>query len=150
MNVTTSFPSRYLIGAGISIFWSLAMADPQGLNIERLNFAKDVIAKFGASIPEEIQAAILQQKVIPGMPPYEASLAAGAYSFEVKPDPAKWPANADPNMVIAAQSRHPDDSQVWCIFDNDTQFPEGGKTRFKVTFVRGKATTIERMEGKPQ
>lgn len=126
------------------------MTDPQALNLERLNFANEVIAKYGSNIPEEVQAAILQQKVILGMPPYEASLAAGAYSFEVKPDPAKWPANVDPNRVIAAQSIYPDASQIWCIFENDTQFPGASKARFKVTFILGRAAKIELLEDESQ
>jgi hypothetical protein len=115
------------------------------LDEKRLTFARGVLAKFGDKIPSEWQSAILAQKVIPGMPPYEASLAAGAYSFEVKADPNVWPPNADPYKVIAAQSMHPDLSEIWCIFATSTQYPGEGMTRFRVHFKNGRAVDIQNL-----
>jgi hypothetical protein len=126
--------------------WSQALPkeDP-GLDADRMRFAESVIAQYGAHISQANQDAILRQQVILGMSPYEASLAAGAYSFDVVADPAKWPKGTDPNRVIAAQSLHPDNSQITCVFRNATQFPELGTTRFKVIFSLGRAIRIEAM-----
>ena len=116
------------------------------LDTQRLEFSMKVVAENGQFIPAPVQKAILSQVVILGMPPYEASLAAGAYSFEVKPDPAKWPPGVDPNKVIAAQSRHPDQSEIRMMFKNATQFGDGKITQFKVYFKNGKAQDISRLD----
>lgn len=84
------------------------------------------------------------------MPPYEASLAAGAYTFKVIADPKKWPNNADPYRVIQAQTRHPDDSEIWMNFETATQFPEQGLTKFQAYIRGGKVLTIEKQEGHVQ
>jgi hypothetical protein len=125
------------------------MPEPQpALDQERLELAKDVIRRFGDKIPRDIQLAILAQRVTVGMPPYEASLAAGEYTFEVKADP-KWPANVDPQEVIQAQSMHPDHSRIWLTFRNGTQFPDKGVTRFKVYFEDGRAKEITPLDSPP-
>lgn len=115
------------------------------LDQARLNYAKKVIEQYGAHIPPDIQSAILSQQIILGMPPYEASLAAGRSTYEVEPDPEQWPPNADPNAVIAAQSMHPDKSKIRCIFENETQYPGDGRVKFRVTFRNGRAIKIERL-----
>jgi hypothetical protein len=115
------------------------------LDLNRLKYAKMVIEQYGAHIPLDIQHAILDQQVVIGMPPYEASLAAGQYTFEVEPDPERWPPDADPNAVIAAQSVHPDKSKIRCIFENETQYPGQGVARFSVIFEHGRATKIEKL-----
>ena len=133
--------------------WSQIMptADPH-LDKKRLEYAKGVIKQFGDKIPLEVQKGILAQQVTLGMPPYEASLAAGAYTFEVIADPKKWPKDADPYKVIQAQTLHPDDSQIWMIFQTATQFPEKGLIRFRVFFKGGKALEIKEVirAGEPQ
>jgi len=115
------------------------------LDEKRLEYAKGVIRNYGDKIPPQVQKDILAQKITLGMPPYEASLAAGAYVFQVIADPAKWPKNADPYNVIQAQTLHPDDSQIWLTFKTATQFPDKGMTQFKVFFRGGKALKIEEL-----
>ena len=115
------------------------------LDQKRLEYATGVIRDYGDKIPPQIQKDILAQRVTLGMPPYEASLAAGASTFEVIADPTKWPKSADPYKVIQAQTLHPDDSQIWMIFETATQFPEKGMTRFKVFFRGGKALEIKEL-----
>ena len=119
-------------------------AEPQ-VDQKRLEYAKGVIRDYGDKIPPQIQKDILAQRVTLGMPPYEASLAAGAYIFRVIADPAKWPKNVDPYKVIQAQTLHPDDSQIWMTFETATQFPEKGMTRFQVFFRGGKALEIKEL-----
>lgn len=116
--------------------------EPLKLNAKQLEFAKTVIKDFGDKIPVPVQQAMLAQVVILGMPPYEAHLAAGAFSFRVVADPAKWPDNADPYRVMWAQSTKPDESQIWMLFENETQYPSKEKTKFRVIFKSGKAAEI--------
>jgi hypothetical protein len=118
------------------------------LDQERLAFAREVVRQYGDKIPANIQQDILAQRVSIGMPPYEASLAAGEYTFEVKADP-KWPENVDPQVVIQAQSMHPDHSRIWLTFRNGTQFPDKRVTRFKVYFEDGRAKEITPLDNPP-
>jgi hypothetical protein len=128
--------------------WSQPMTKEPVLDQKRLEYARGVIAKFGEKMSDEAKRDILAQEVTTGIPPYEAYLAAGAFSFQVDADPAVWPKNADPYSVIQAQSLHPDNSRITLIFENATQFPDRGVTRFKVFFAQGRATRIEALEGK--
>ncbi len=117
-----------------------------GLDQARLEFAKGVIAQYGDKIPPHIQADILGQRVSIGMPPYEAYLAAGQCNFQVSADRSRWPANADPFKVIQAQTLHPDDSEISMFFENATQFPDKGKSRFKVSVRRGRVVSVDLLE----
>jgi hypothetical protein len=76
------------------------------------------------------------------MTPYEAHLAAGGFRFKVVADAKVWPKNADPYRGIWSQSIKPDDSKIWMMFENDTQFPELGITQFEVSFQKGKVTSV--------
>ena len=91
---------------------------------------------------------ILAEKIILGMTPYEAQLAAGAFSFKVIADPLKWEKKADPYKVMWAQSINADESQIWMIFENESQFPNEDKQSFQVFFKNGKAVEIVKL-GKP-
>lgn len=122
------------------------MSDDSNMNLARLDYAKRVIAEFGAHIAPDLQRDILAQRVTIGMPPYEAYLAAGQFAFQVIADPTRWPKNADPYKVIQAQTLRPDDSQIWMTFENGTQFPEKGQTRFRVFVRGGKVRSIAAME----
>ena len=125
--------------------------DSPSLDLARLEAARKVISAYGDKIAPEIQESILAQRVILGMAPYDAHLAAGAYSFQVRADPTKWPKGYNPHDVIAAQTLHPDNSQIWMIFSNAQQFPEKGLTRFKVYVKGGRVCEIVDMTqpGKP-
>ena len=114
------------------------------LDQKRLEFARETIRMYGDQIPEQAQKDILAQKVTLGMSPYEAKLAGGAFYFKVQADPKKWPANADPQVVIDKQSVLPDESKIWMTFENETQFPSDGKQRFQVYFFNGKAREIKK------
>ena len=114
------------------------------LNEKLLALAKETIRVYGDQIPEDAQNAILEQRVTLGMSPYEAKLAAGAFHFKVNADPTIWSANADPNIVIAKQATHPDNSKIWMTFETATQFPDDGLTRFTVSFEKGRAVKIEK------
>jgi hypothetical protein len=120
---------------------SMAAGGTTQLDVQRLEFAREVIRQYSDKIPPNIQQDILAQRVSIGMPPYEASLAAGAYSFQVEPD-AKWPKATDPQIIIQAQTMHPDASKIWLTFENGTQYPADGIVRFRVFFQNGKAVEI--------
>ncbi len=113
------------------------------INQARLDVTRDVIAKHGEHIASFVQEAMLAQRVVVGMPPYEATLAGGAHSYEVEADPRIWPAGTDPLKVIMSQSLSPDDSDIGMIFENATQFPGEGVKRFRVHFKRGRAADIQ-------
>ena len=91
---------------------------------------------------DAIQKSIQQKQVKKGMNPYEAHLAGGAYAFRVIADPKHWKEDADPYHVIQAQTLHPDDSQIWMTFQNETQYPNEGLQTFQVTFQQGKVVEI--------
>jgi hypothetical protein len=111
----------------------------------RREYVRGVVRQFSDNIAPSIQHNILAQEVVLGMSPYEAHLAAGAFSFRVKPDMRKWSKDADPYAVMWRQSMAPDNSQIWMIFETDTQFPGFGMVRFRVQFEFGKVIKIDRM-----
>ena len=55
---------------------------------------------------------------------------------------------ADPYKVMWAQSINADESQIWMIFENESQFPNEDKQSFQVFFKNGKAVEIVKL-GKP-
>lgn len=114
------------------------------LDEKLLAIAKETIRLYSDQIPINAQNAILEQKVTLGMSPYEAKLAAGAFYFKVQADSTIWPPDADPNIVIAKQATHPDNSKIWMTFETATQFPSDGLTRFTVFFEKGQAVKIEK------
>jgi len=116
------------------------------LDEKRLDWAKKTIAAYGDQIPLTAQESILKQKIVIGMSPYEARLAGGAYSFKVQADPAVWPTDADPNLVIEKQAVHPDNSKIWLTFETATQFPVDGLARFTVYFEKGRVVSIEKID----
>lgn len=107
--------------------------------------ALEIFEKHPGKISPSIQEKILAGQVVLGMAPYDAHLAAGAFTFKVIADPAKWKSNADPYKVMWAQSVDPDDSQIWMTFETDTQYPSEGNQLFRVLFRGGKAVDIERL-----
>jgi len=112
---------------------------------KRRNEVLQVFKDYPDKISPAIQEKILAEQVVLGMVPYDAYLAAGAFAFKVIADQAKWEKNADPYKVMWAQSTHPDDSQIWMTFENDTQYPAEGKQSFRVFFKNGKAVEIEKL-----
>lgn len=112
---------------------------------KRMALAKRIFVEQPGVIPKAHQDAILMQHVVPGMTPYEAYLAAGAFAFRVVADPNKWPAHSDPYRVMWAQSQDPDKSDIWMTFQNDTQYRTEGKRTFRVAFENGRAKSIEQV-----
>lgn len=112
----------------------------------RRNEVLQVFKDYPDKISPAIQEKILAGQIALGMTPYDAYLAAGAFTFKVIADPAKWGKNADPYKVMWAQSTQADDSQIWMTFDNDTQYPTEGKHSFRVFFKNGQAVEIEKLE----
>lgn len=115
------------------------------LDETRLAFAKSEIEKYHDKIAPDMQQAILLQRIVLDMSPYEARLAGGAFYFKVVADPKVWPTNADPYDVMWGQSLHPDNSDIWMAFENTTQYPGLGLVRFHVHFEHGRATLIEKL-----
>lgn len=113
----------------------------------RRDEALQVFKDYPDKIAPAIQEKILAEQIVLGMTPYDAYLAAGAFTFKVIADPAKWGGNADPYDVMWGQSVRPDKSQIWMTFENDTQYPAEGKQFFRVFFQGGKALGIEKLKG---
>jgi ATP-dependent protease Clp ATPase subunit len=116
------------------------------LDEKRLEYARKAIHLQGDKISEKAKKYILEQKVILGMSPYEASLAGGTFSLKIEADPKIWQPQTDPKEVLLKQSANPDNSKIWMIFNTATQFPDEGKKQFRVFFTMGKAQKITRLE----
>lgn len=112
---------------------------------ERMKLARQVFLDYPDKIPAHIQDAILAQRVILEMAPYDAYLAAGQFAFRVIADQSKWPTNSDPYQVMWAQSLHPDASQIWMTFQTKTQYPNEGRRSFRVFFRNGRAVEIKKL-----
>jgi hypothetical protein len=93
---------------------------------------------------KQITQSIQQGIIIEGMNTYEASLAGGAYFFKVIADEDVWDKDTDPNIIIKAQVKNPDNSQIWMIFQNTTQFNTEKPQTFQVEFQRGRVVKITR------
>lgn len=113
----------------------------------RRNEALQVFKDYPDKIAPAIQEKILTEQIVLGMTPYDAYLAAGAFTFKVIADSTKWEKNADPYKVMWAQSVSPDESQIWMTFENDSQYPTECKQFFRVFFQGGKALEIEKLRG---
>ncbi|WP_157050622.1 hypothetical protein [Herbaspirillum rhizosphaerae] len=96
--------------------------------------------------PEERRALILSGVVSVGMTPFEAKLAGGAFAYKVVADKAKWPEHSDPLKVMWAQSIQADNSEIWMMFKNSSQFPGRNNAPFRVYFERGRAIKIEKLK----
>ena len=112
---------------------------------------KEALQGFGAHpeyFPEHIRKAILSNRVIIGMPPYDVYLAAGAFSFKGNADP-KWPNGFDPWKVMWAQTQQPGQSEIWLTFESDTQLPEQNGQHLRAHVQNGKEKTFEHLDAAP-
>ena len=73
--------------------------------------AEDYLAQRD-DISEELRAAIINRKVAVGMFPDKAHAAAGAFIYNVKPDP-KWGDGYDPPDIISGQRHSLNNSSTW-------------------------------------
>ena len=96
-------------------------------------------------ISPEFREAIKKGLVVVGMAPDEASVAGGANVFEIDRDRKVWPKEeTDPWRILRAQRLHPDDSKINLHFQNRTQYGTSDRVQFTVSFVHGRAVTIQR------
>ena len=110
---------------------------------ERLQAAREYLAKKPGTVRAGFETAILAQRVVEGMCPTEAQLAAGRFFYSVKND-EKWPSGTNPLRIINSQCSEPDDSEITMTFMTRTQFDDRRPTIFKVFFKTGRAVSIER------
>jgi hypothetical protein len=108
-----------------------------------------IFKKYPEKFTAEIIKGFSDHEVVIGMDPYLAHLTAGAFAYKVQADRSKWPGDADPMLVMWTQARRPDDSKIWMTFENDTQFPNQGVTKFTVYFENGRATQIKKISALP-
>lgn len=113
---------------------------------ERNTYAQTMFAKHPDLFPEERRSSVLDGVVLIGMTPFEARLAGGAFNYRVVADPSKWPKHSDPLKVMWAQSIQADDSEIWMMFRNTSQFSEEKNIPFRVCFEKGCVVRIEKME----
>jgi hypothetical protein len=115
----------------------------------RLRRTKEALRVFAEQpnvFAPEIREAILANRVILGMTPYDVHLAVGAFCFRVMADPRHWPDGANPWDVMWAQTSHPDASEILLVFDSATQQSgqsQPGLRRYQVFIRDGKAQSIE-------
>jgi len=116
----------------------------KNLEVERRRAeATEVFEKYPNAVSKDLQKKILALQIDVGMDPYMARLAGGVCSFKITPDREKWHPGANPYQVMDAQSLHPDNSEIWLTFQNDTQYPGRGLTTFTVLLVNGRVAKIE-------
>lgn len=115
---------------------------------ERKSYAQTMFAQHPELFPENRRLSILNGVVTLGMTPFEARLAGGAFAYKVIADKAKWPQHSDPLKVMWAQSMQADNSEIWMMFKNSSQFFQEikGEVSFRVYFEHGSAVRIEKME----
>lgn len=118
--------------------------DWKAAEAERHAAALRVLTERPQAVRAELRAEILRGKVLPGMTPYEANLAGGAFTFHVKPDETFWKPDSNPFNVMWGQTERPDDSVIRMTFRNRTQFDSPVPTVFSVQFTRGRAQEITR------
>lgn len=94
---------------------------------------------------QAIRDAILANRVVPGMTPYDVHLAVGAFSFKVSADRSKWPEGANPWDVLWAQSEAPDQSAIWLMFESDIQIPDTPGQRFCAHVKGGVVVMVEHL-----
>lgn len=115
----------------------------------RLRRTKEALRVFAEQpnvFAPEIREAILANRVILGMTPYDVHLAVGAFCFRVVADPRHWLDGANPWDVMWAQTSHPDASEILLVFDSTTQesgHSQPGLRRYQVFIRNGKAQSIE-------
>lgn len=112
----------------------------------RLNQLKNITGgeyegRFDRHIDE-----IVAREIVLGMSPYEAYLAGGRYTYEVRRDAELWDEEAHPERVIKGQNYVPDNSEIEMFFANQSQFPKEGVVEFKVSIRRGVVTQISRLD----
>jgi hypothetical protein len=110
---------------------------------ERQQYARDMFRQHPAYFPAQHREPILNGRVLPGMAPFEARLAGGAFVYHVTADRKVWPPGSDPIKVLWAQSDRPDDSRIVMRFNNATQFQDKKERPFVVLFQKGKAVEIK-------
>ena len=113
---------------------------------ERRNYAQTMFAQHPELFPEDRRQSILDGVVVLGMTPFEARLAGGAFAYKVVADKTKWSEQSDPLKVMWAQSMQADNSDIWMIFNNSSQFLDEEDTQFRVIFERGLAARIEKLK----
>ena len=113
---------------------------------ERRNYALEMFRQNPELYPAERRQPILDGKVVTGMKPFEARLAGGAFQYRVSADPAVWPPHTDPLKVMWAQSLQADESEIAMTFSNTTLFDTEQPVTFRVDFLHGDASRIERLE----
>jgi hypothetical protein len=94
---------------------------------------------------EVFKEAIRRGVVVEGMCPHQAIAAAGFPGpYMVKKDRKRWSSDVPPPVVVDAQCAQPDESVIELMFRNKTQFSSVEAQVFRVRFIRGKVTTIDR------
>ena len=131
----------------LSLFFSYkhAIAHDQKTPSDRITCAQNYFDQYPQYFPKERRQSILNGVVVLGMTPFEAKLAAGAFYYKVSADKTKWGDNANPFKVMWAQSIEPDNSEIWMMFKNTSQFSSANGIVFRVYFERGHAIRIEKI-----
>jgi hypothetical protein len=110
---------------------------------KRLKFIHDIYTTRPDLIRSKYYDSILQGIIILGMTPFEAKLAGGAFTYQVKSDKSVWPKNCNPLQVIWMQSIKTDNSFIKMVFQNKSQLPQKGLVPFEVIFKKGNAVEIK-------
>jgi hypothetical protein len=135
---------RFILGLMVALLSMAAQAAP--LSEQTIAGMRKAFEQYPDKFPAEVRRAFMAQQVVPGMDPYTAHMAGGAFFYRVDADPLKWPSGSDPFRVMWAQAMHPDHSKIWMTFENDTQFAGDGKQRFVAVVEEGKVVRVEKVQ----
>ena len=111
----------------------------------RIELAKKVFRENPEMCRVDRRETVLNGIIELGMTPFEAKLAGGEFNFKVIVDPRVWESTVDPIRVMWIQSLKPDESQIWMMFRNTTQYQSQGQQAFRVYFTKGSARSIEKI-----
>ncbi len=141
----TGFEYFYKNTEKLACFADVSRAYFKRKRCKRKAYAQTMFAQHPELFPHNRRQSILNGVVQPGMAPFEAKLAGGAFAYKVVADKAKWPEHSDPLKVMWAQSLQVDNSAISMTFKNGTQFLGQGDTSFRVDFELGRAVRIEKL-----
>lgn len=110
----------------------------------RLNYFREVQQQTPDDYRKQYTQTIINGAVVKGMTPYEAYLAGGQFAYRVSADEEVWPAGSDPMQVIWTQTYQPDNSEIWMMFNNQTQYKSATSIPFRVIVEKGLVISVEK------
>lgn len=116
----------------------------ENIKNDRLEYFKRVQEQNPEDFRKEYTITIQKGIIVEGMTPYEAYLAGGQFAYKVTADKAVWPEGSDPMRVMWMQTHKPDNSEIWMMFNNQTQYKSKKPIPFRILVDKGVVIHIEK------